>query len=136
MYNAIRAEQSAINYQPSIININMDENKAIDVGNELKLSVRLTELGEDYTMDDVDFVCKFYTSRSHIVEVAKEDMMRNDANEYIAMVDTYGMASGSLKMLVCADIIDADFEGGIRHESDTVDTGITLINNTVRCEHQ
>lgn len=97
-----------------------------NTGTEVKISVTL-ECG-GLTMDAMDFACDFFTSSSKVVHLDKSEMTREDEKTYVAVVDTAGMASGSIQMKVRAIIPDSDCPDGKRTEIATVDTEIEIRN--------
>lgn len=95
-----------------------------NTGTELKISVALSCGGK--TMDEMDFVCDFYTSQAKVVRVEKAVMIRQEDGTYVAIVDTTGMASGTIQMKATAQIPDADCPDGVRIEVSTIDTEIEV----------
>jgi len=97
-------------------------------GTKLKLSVT-ADLG-DLSMDDVDFNCTFFradaTSRKQTV--TKEEMVRIDRNEYVAVVDTAVIGAGEYYLKFTAYLPDTDVSDGIRPEVVSVPTGIRVTN--------
>ena len=96
-------------------------------GTEIKISVT-AELGADIHMDDVDFECEFYgTFVQNKVTVRKEEMIRIDADEYVAIVDSAVVGTGQYYMRFTAYIPDTDMDDGLRTEVVTIPTGIRVV---------
>lgn len=84
-------------------------------GTEIKFNVSITPSVADYTMDDFDFVVEFY-GNSGRVSVEKDDCIRVDEDNYLAIVDTDTTGCGTLDAKVTAYIPDDDCEDGLRTE--------------------
>lgn len=95
-------------------------------GTEIKMNIHIDPLGSIH-MSDYDFECKFFIFPKKYITVSKNDMIKVDNDNYLAIVDTTGLGIGKLHMTVLAKIPDADF-GKIRREVVCVDTGIDVIN--------
>lgn len=97
------------------------------IGTQLKLNIHIDSLGELH-MADYDFECKFYIFPKKFIVVKKADMVKVDADNYLAMVDTTDLGIGKLHMMVTAEIPDSDFGDGTRREIACVNTGIEIVN--------
>lgn len=97
---------------------------ATDLGTVYKLNVNI-ELPSGITMDDVEFSCRFYTFIKS-VDIDKKDMIRLDANNYIAVLDSSLVGRGSIKNQVTVYIPDSDITGGLRKEIYTEETTIRI----------
>lgn len=95
-----------------------------DLGTIYKLNVNI-ELPDNLTMDDVDFSCRFYCWKDSI-EVNKDQMIRLDENNYIAVVDSNLIGRGEIINQVTVNIPDNDIEDGFREEIYTDRTGIKI----------
>lgn len=95
-----------------------------DLGTVYKLNVSI-ELPDNLTMDDVDFSCRFYCWKDS-VEVKKDQMIRLDENNYIAVVDSNLIGRGEIINQVTVNIPDNDIEDGFRTEIYTDKTGIKI----------
>lgn len=95
-------------------------------GSELKVNVGLKPIGS-FTMDDYDFNCEFYCYSNKKLIVNKSKMIKQDANNYVAIVDTKSVGTGSLKCKITAYISDGDCEDGLRTEVLVIDTGISIV---------
>lgn len=95
-------------------------------GSEIKLNVNLNPIG-DFTMDDYKFECEFYCYTSRKVTITKAEMLRQDENNYLAVLDSKNLGSGSLKCKITANIPDTDCEDGLRTEVLVVNTGLQII---------
>lgn len=94
-------------------------------GTELKINVHIDPV-DGMRMDDYFFKCDFFMFKNRMVTVGKEEMIRVDEDNYVALVDSSKTGSGALKMKVTAFIPDADMPDGERQEVVMVDTGITV----------
>lgn len=94
-----------------------------DLGTIYKLNIHID--GLPGSMDDVAFSCRFFCWRDS-VEIGKEEMIRLDENNYIAVVDSRMIGRGVIKARVAVDVPDGDCPDGIRKEIYTIDTGIRI----------
>lgn len=95
------------------------------LGTELKLNVNIDPIGA-LTMDSYDFVVDVYCVVNKTLSIKKADAIRVDENNYVVLVDTKLIGSGTLKCKVIAEIPDADFEDLYRTEISIIDTGIEI----------
>lgn len=98
----------------------------VGIGTELKINIGIEPI-DGYTMDDYDFNAEFFVYRNKTVSVSKNDMVRVDENNYIALLDSNDVGSGRLMVVVTAYIPDSDFQDGLRTEVSRGDTGIIII---------
>lgn len=103
----------------------MNENKPI-VGTEFKILVRIEPI-DGVHMEDMEFVCEFYTRLEAPQAVAKSEMIKVDADSYIALVNTEGMSPGALRNRITVDVPDRDFDDDYRREITDIPTGIKII---------
>lgn len=103
----------------------MKEN-VVYVGSEIKVNVGIEPIGGK-SMKDYDFECEFYCYASRKIYIAKEAMLMQDDDNYIATLDSKSLGSGSLKCKITAYLQDADFADGLRTEVLVVDTGIQIM---------
>lgn len=101
----------------------MAENNKINynipsVGTLLKIAVS-AEIGNDMHLEDVDFECYFHKEgfEKKGQQVLKDDMIRIDADTYIAIVDTKLIGVGNYYCLLTVQVPDNDVEGGLRTEA-------------------
>lgn len=94
------------------------------LGTVYKLNVNI-ELPGSLTMDDVDFTCEFFVWRE-TVEVKKDDMIRLDESNYIAVLDSRLIGRGEINNRTTVMIPDNDIEGGFRTEVYTEETSIKI----------
>lgn len=98
------------------------ENKTV-VGTELKFAVALTLPG-GLTMDEVDFTAEFYIYPNRSVAVPKAEMARQDADTYVAVVDSSRLGyGGEVKCQVAVQIPDSACADGFRAEIVKIHTG-------------
>lgn len=103
----------------------MNENRPI-VGTEFKILVRVEPI-DGVHMEDMEFVCEFYTRIDAPLVVDKANMIKVDADGYIACVDTAGMSPGVLRNRITVEVPDRDFADDYRREITDVSTGIKII---------
>jgi hypothetical protein len=94
-------------------------------GSEIKLNIGLEPIG-DYSMDDYGFECEFYCYSNRRVVLTKDGMLRQDKDNYVAVLDSKSIGTGSLKCKITAYIPDVDCEDGLRTEVLSLDTGIQI----------
>ena len=100
--------------------------KRICEGTELKMNISIDEIA-GYTMDSYDFIVEFYCMPNRKLRLEKSALVRTDANNYTAVVDTKAVGIGALKCKVTAYIPDADCEDGFRTEVLLMDTELQII---------
>lgn len=100
-------------------------------GTEVKINISVEPIG-DIHMDDYDFECLFYTyfnSRENTkknVKISKAEMLKVDADNYIARVDTGIIGAGEIMCKLTAYIPDIDMDDNLRTEIVTFRTGIIM----------
>lgn len=103
------------------------DNSIIGLGTEVKINVHIeplpslpTEENPDKKtmhMSDYDFNVKFFTRANKSVTIDKVYMVKQDDDNYIAVVDTSELGAGVLQMIVTAMIPDGDCgEDNVRTE--------------------
>lgn len=95
-----------------------------DLGTIYKLNIHIEGLTPQ-TMDDVAFSCHFYTWKDGIT-IPKEEMIRLDADNYVAVIDSKLLGRGTIKVQTTVQVLDGDCPGGFRTEIYTEDTGIKI----------
>lgn len=93
----------------------MDDIK-VGLGSKIKINVSATPIG-DIHMDNYDFSVAFFTpnGKSELV-ILKDALLREDADNYVAIVDTSLLGLGRIMFRVNALLPDLDFQGGFREE--------------------
>ena len=99
----------------------------IYIGTEAKLNISVEPM-EGAVMDNYDFECEFYCLPNRRLVFGKEQLIRVDENNYIAVIDTKPLGVGMLKCKVTAYLPDADCEDGVRTEVILIDTGYRIAN--------
>ena len=102
-------------------------NTTVISGTEIKLNIHIDPLGELH-MSNYNFECKFYIFPKNFIIVKKEDMVKVDEDNYLAIVDTTSLGVGKLHLTVTAEIPDSDFGDDTRREIACVCTGIEIVN--------
>lgn len=82
----------------------------VGLGTELKINVHIEPIGKLH-MSDYNFFAKFFTKETRVVSISKEDMIKEDDDNYLALLDTRNLTAGALKVIIEAEIPDADFKG-------------------------
>lgn len=94
-----------------------------DLGTIYKLCIHID--GLPGTMDDVAFTCRFWTFKESVT-LPKEEMIRLDADNYVAVIDSKLLGRGIIRVQTTVQIPDTDIEGGFRTEIYTEETGIRI----------
>ena len=95
-------------------------------GGDLKMNIHLEPI-DGYTMDTYNFICVAYCSINKKIIAKKQECKRVDANNYIMLIDTNLLTTGDLRILVLADIPDADMPDLIRTEPVLIDTQLRIV---------
>lgn len=95
-----------------------------DLGTIYKIAISISGLAPE-TMDSVDFSCRFWTFRESVT-LEKADMIRLDADNYVAVIDSKLLGRGTIKVQTTVQVPDGDCAGGFRIEVYTEDTGIKI----------
>lgn len=95
------------------------------LGTQLKINVNVEPIGNIH-LADCNFKCTFFINPKKIIEQKKTDLIKVDEDNYIALIDTALLGTGSIRMTIEVDIPDTDFPNGFRKEIDTICTGITI----------
>lgn len=103
------------------------------IGTELKINVHIDPM-DGVHMSECNFICQFFV-KNRMVTIKKENMIKVDDDNYIALVDTAKLETGILTMRIEVDVPDLDFSDGFRKEVDIVCTGITLVSK-VACQQR
>lgn len=96
------------------------------LGTEVKLNISIENIGE-LTMDGYDFTCEFFCFPAKKVVLKKEDLVRVDNANYIALVDTMPIGTGELRCKIVAMLPDGDCADGLRTEVLVMKTGINIV---------
>lgn len=94
-------------------------------GTELKLNVHVEPIGEVH-LSDCDFSCTFFIYSNRPMVIHKSEMIKDDDDNYLALVDTEKLGTGTIKMKIEVQVPDAHFPDGFRKEVANVCTGITI----------
>lgn len=98
---------------------------ATGIGTYLKINVHIDEL-DGMKMSDMDFTCDFFTHAGRFQTIPKEDMLKADDENYVALVDSAQIGKGLVRCKVTAYVPDGDFMDGFRKEVCTVSTDIII----------
>lgn len=122
----------------------MENNDVVFLGTELKLKVDIEPIETDtkpLTMDDYDFTIEVYCNRKDILTASKKgnpseedfeviNIVRTPVSgNYLVLVDTNIIGTGTIKCKITAEIPDIDFKDKYRTEVIILDTGIEVIKN-------
>ena len=102
-------------------------NNTVVSGTEIKINVHVDPLDKLH-MSDYTFECKFFVFQKKSITITKDQMVKLDADNYLALVDTTTLGIGNLHMTLTAQIPDYDFEGTTRKEIVCVPTNINIVN--------
>lgn len=100
----------------------------IYIGSEIKLNISINPIG-NYTMDDYQFECEFFCFANRRLTLGKEQMIRTDENNYVAVLDSRALGAGALRCKITAYIPDADCEDNLRTEVCMIETGMRITNS-------
>lgn len=95
------------------------------VGTQLKININVEPIGETH-LSDCDFNCTFFISKSKPVRQKKTDLIKVDNDNYIALVDSSLLGTGTIMLTMEINVPDTDFPNGYRKEVSTVCTGVTI----------
>ena len=101
-------------------------NEIVYLGTEIKVNIGIEPIG-GMSMMDYNFECEFFCYTSRKVYIAKEAMIMQDKDNYVATLDSKNLGSGSLKCKITAYIPDVDFKDRLRTEVLVIDTGIQIM---------
>lgn len=97
------------------------------IGTTLKILVHFEVDG--LTMDDCDFTCDFYGRyENKKVTLKKDELLRVDENNYIAIVDSKAIGTGNIMCKLSVNVPDADCPDGIRKEVGRTLTNINIVD--------
>lgn len=100
------------------------------LGTQLKINVNVEPIG-DIHLSNCDFKCTFFINPKKTIEQKKSGLIKVDDDNYIALIDSSLLGTGTIRMTIEVDIPDTDFPSGYRKEIDTVCTGITIQSRDV-----
>lgn len=98
------------------------------LGTEVKLNIHIEPMG-NLSMDDYDFNVEFSCNPRKVVRIEKEELIRADSANYVALVDTTRIGIGEIKVKVTAYIPDEDFADGLRTEIVAFNSNIMVYNS-------
>ena len=94
-------------------------------GSEFKLNISMDVIDEQH-MEDVEFFCTFKAGGKG-VNVQKSGMVKVDADNYLAPLDSTDLGKGALTIRYETDIPDEAFADGFRHEIIDIPTKIKIV---------
>ncbi len=94
-------------------------------GSEFKLNISMDVIDEQH-MEDVEFFCTFKAGGKG-VNVQKSSMIKVDADNYLAPLDSTNLGKGVLTIKYETDIPDEAFADGYRHEIIDIPTKIKIV---------
>jgi hypothetical protein len=95
------------------------------LGTIIKANIGIEPIGSIH-LADCDFECTFTTCGGRSLKIEKSKMIKLDADNYTAKVDTSNLSYGRLFVYLKVFIPDIDVETGVRTEIERIDTGIIL----------
>lgn len=100
------------------------------LGTQLKINVNVEPIGSIH-LSNCQFKCTFFINPKKTIELEKSSMIKVDDDNYIALIDSSLLGTGTIRMTIEVDIPDTDFPSGLRKEIDTVCTGIIIQSRDV-----
>lgn len=95
-------------------------------GTELKLALNISDIGK-YVLEDLNFHIIAYTNQKKKFTIEKKDCIHVNDSCYLILIDTSIYDIGNLILDVFLDVLDDDFEDGIRTEVYRIKTEIKII---------
>lgn len=111
------------------------DNNIVFLGTEMKLNIHIDPIETNttpITMDNYDFTVEVYCNPKKVIKATKEGnnldkIVKVDSSNYIVLIDTNEIETGTIKCKVTAYIPDSDFEDKYRTEVVIEDTGIKVV---------
>lgn len=119
----------------------MEDNSKVFLGTEMKLNIHIEPIESNagnITMDDYDFDVIVYCNPKKQLEASKKgigenptlvNMKRLNSNNYLVLIDTNIIETGTIKCKITAYIPDSHFGDGYRTEVSIKDTGIEVVKS-------
>lgn len=104
---------------------NTNDEDVVYIPGDFKLNVNMPAIDELH-MEDVDFTCTFYTDIRKKKTLEKSDMIKYDADNYVAPLASTDLGKGTVVVEYAAEIPDEDFDGNIRKEVVVVYTKLKI----------
>lgn len=108
------------------------ENDIVFLGTEIKLNIHIDPI-DDLHMSDEEFlfIVEAYCSSKSYIKIHKDEAIKvnNSDDDYIVLIDTLKLGTGTLKCKVVVTLPDTDFKDGDRTEVTIIDTGINIIKS-------
>lgn len=95
------------------------------LGTEVKINIHAEPI-DGLHMEDYDFEAEFYVYTNKSIIINKEDLIKIDADNYVALVDSTLLGAGTIYAKIVAEIPDDDFDDAHRTEVFRGSTGITI----------
>ena len=100
--------------------------RLIHLGEKFKLNINLPPV-DNASMDDYDFIAKAYCVPYKSQIITKANALRDDANNYVAKIDSSILGLGRVRLRITAQIPDGDFEDGYRPSICEIDTHYIIV---------
>ena len=94
-------------------------------GSEFKVNISMDVIDEQH-MEDVEFFCTFKAGGKG-VNIQKNGMIKVDADNYLAPLDSTYLGKGAMTIRYETDIPDEAFADGYRHEIIDIPTKIKIV---------
>jgi hypothetical protein len=107
------------------------EGNTVFLGTEIKLNIHIDPIDGLTMKDDFLFTIEAYCSPKNSITIEKDKAIpvENSKDDYIILIDTYKVGTGTLKCKVIAEIPDGDFDNDYRTEVSIIDTGINIVKS-------
>lgn len=84
------------------------------LGTQFTIKVGMEPM-DGFHMADLPFKARFYVYTNRYVEIDKSEMIKVDADNYLALVDSSKVGAGQIVYRLYVDVPDANWEKEYRH---------------------
>ena len=95
------------------------------IGTELKININVEPI-DDIHLSECNFTAIFYANSENSLVISKEQMIKKDEDNYVALVDSEALGKGLLRMRLEVQVPDSDFPDGYRKEIGVICTDIVI----------
>jgi hypothetical protein len=97
----------------------------IIIGTEIKININVEPI-DDIHLSECDFTATFYANSEKSLVINKEQMIKKDEDNYVALVDSEILGKGLVRLRLEVQIPDKDFPDGYRKEIGVICTGVII----------